>query len=731
MTTIDFIFKRLSILIKSVVLLFVAILSATVPALSQKEFDDIRGTRHWMMFSDAPNSLYHHLAGQAYTFLKKRGNKVASIRSLDEWKGRQQWLRQELKRMAGPFPERTPLNPVVIKVIQKDGYRIENIIYESQPRFYITASLFIPAVLKNGKAPAILYCSGHSENGYRAYQGVLVNLVRKGFIVLAFDPLGQGERLQYFDPATGRSRFQYPSYEHSYAGAQVFLTGRSLAAYFIWDGIRSVDYLLSRKEVDGNRIGITGRSGGGTQSALIAAFDERIKAAAPENYFTNFTRLYESMGPQDAEQNFVGAIAGELDMADLLLVRAPKPALMITTSRDMFPVQGAIETAREVSRLYRAYGRDSAFYCVSDDAPHASTKKNREAMYAFFQKYLDNPGDSADEPVEPLKEDLRVTKTGQLYTSLKGATVFSLNQSTAEAQMRSLENKRKCEPGNFTERIRSARILSGYRPPAETDTPVFIGRVQRQGYVMEKYFVKGEGTYVIPYLLLKPDATTGRALICLSPEGKTHGAEKGGVMEWFVRQGFTVLAPDLIGTGEMGPGIFKGDSYIDSISYNSWFSSLLIGRSIVGIRAGDVVKLTALLKTAYNNNTVYGLAEGAMAPVLLHAAAFDQHIRRVALTGACSSYRAMVMSSDYDPRFLQNAVAGSIGVYDLPDLAASLFPRKLLLAGTGAADDPAFEQDISVIKAVYKKASSSRLFRVVPGERIADQKEVFSWWIGD
>ncbi|WP_018626206.1 alpha/beta hydrolase family protein [Niabella aurantiaca] len=724
------IFKRPAALLKPVLLFLWITAYAVLPVFSQQEFDGIRGTRHWMRFSDAPNALYHHLARQAYGFLEKRSREVAAIGSLEEWKKRQQWIRQELNRVVGPFPPKTALNPVITKVVQKDDYRIENVVYESQPRFYVTASLFIPSVLKNGKAPAIIYCSGHSESGYRAYQNILVNLVRKGFIVLAFDPAGQGERLQYYDPATGKSRFQYPSYEHSYAGAQVFMTGRSLASYFIWDGIRAVDYLLTRKEVDTGRIGITGRSGGGTQSAFIAAFDDRIKASAPENYFTNFTRLYQSMGPQDAEQNFTGAIAHGLDMADLLLVRAPKPTLMLTTSRDMFPVQGAIETAGEVARLYRAYGRDRNFRRVSDDAPHASTKKNREAMYAFFQKYLDNPGDPTDEKVPPLKDALQVTETGQLSTSLKGATVFSLNKLTAEKEAAQLEKKRRNGNGNFADRIRSAKILSGYRPPMETDTPVFTGRVQRQGYVMEKYFVKGEGAYVIPYLLLKPDAATGKALIFLSPSGKIDGSGEGGEMEWFVRKGFTVLAPDLIGTGEMGPGIFKGDSYIDSVSYNSWFSALLIGRSIVGIRAADVVKLTALLKKA-DFGEVYGLAKGAMEPVLLHAAAFDRNIGGVALTGHCPSYRALVMKEDYDPAFLQNAVPGSMGVYDLPDLAASLFPRKLLLAGVGAEGDPAFGQDLSVIKAAYGKDRDLKKLQVVPGDVLKEQAAAWERWIGD
>src|SRR5690606_4363225 len=201
------------------------------------------------------------------------------------------------------------------------------------------------------------------------------NLVKKGFLVFAFDPVGQGERLEYYDPKTGKSAALLTE-EHSYSGAQAFLTGASQASYMIWDGVRAVDYLLTRKEVDPARIGITGRSGGGTQSAYIAAIDPRIHAVAPENYVTNFTRLLQMKGPQDAEQNPFNIIHKGIDQSDFLLVRAPKPALMITTTRDIFSIQGSDESAKEISGIYQAYDKQDNFSMVTDDAVHASTLRN-------------------------------------------------------------------------------------------------------------------------------------------------------------------------------------------------------------------------------------------------------------------------------------------------------------------------------------------------------------------
>lgn len=648
-------------------------------AKAQKEFDGLRGTHNWIGFSDAPNSLYHHIAAQAYDYLKKRSEKIAAINKFSEWQEHQQWAIKTLQEAVGDFPAKTPLNARIVRSFAKDGYRLENIIYESQPGYHVTSSLYTPQrSKKNSKLPAIIYCSGHSDAGYRSkgYQNEIINLVKKGFIVFAFDPMGQGERLEYFDSTSGKSKFRWPSFEHSYAGAQLFITGNTLARNFIWDGIRAIDYLTARKEVDVTRIGITGRSGGGTQSAFIAAFDKRIKACAPENYITNFKRLFQSMGPQDAEQNFLYGIQKGLDMADLLEVRAPMPTLVIATTQDMFPIQGTIETANEVEAIYRAYKIPENFRLVMDDAPHASTKKNREAAYAFFQWALNNPGDSVEIQVDiPDASELQVTTSGQVASSLRGETAFSLNKKDAEKKISELEKNRH-KPGYLAALPQIAKKICGYIE-SKNNSPLFAGRIQRSGYVIEKYLLEGEGNYLIPYIILKPATPTRKVLLYLNPAGKAADVEVNGDMEWFVKQGIAVIAPDLPGMGELGPGEFKGDSYIDSVSYNLWFASMLIGRSIVGIQAGDITRIVNQLKQE-GFKDIYGLAKKQLSPVLLHAAVFEQSLSRIALIGPYPSYESIVTNPGYNPNFLYSTVCAAIGKYDLSDLVASLHKRKLL-----------------------------------------------------
>ncbi len=703
---------------------------------AQNEIDVIK---NWIQFSDAPNSLYHDLADQAYLLLDQRNTKIADLHSLADWQERQQWVRKTLLDVVGPFPERTPLNAKITSTIKKDRFKVENIVFESQPGFYVTSSLFIPNSLKRGtKAPTIVYCSGHTNEGYRhpIYQQAILNLVEKGFVVFAFDPIDQGERYEYYNPETKKSIIGERDEEHSYLGSQPFITGSSLAKYMIWDGIRAIDYLVTRKEVDLTRIGITGRSGGGTQSVYIAAFDDRIAASAPGNYVTNFTRLIQSSGPQCAEQDMFNFIEKGLDIADLLSVRAPKPVLVVSTTRDKtFSIQGAIESANEISRIYKAYNKDENFKMSIDDAVHASTKKGRESIYAFFQKFLQNPGDSTDNEVKVLSPtELLVSKTGQVSTSYGSETVFSLNKKETEKLENQLQSSRAEPEEHFPIVLEAAKKLSGYRPPNKTDKPVFTGRFQKEGYTLEKYFVKGEGDYIIPYLLMKPDHPNHKALIYINPSGKSAEADPGGEMEWFVTNGFTVLAPDLLGTGEMGPGIFRGDSYIKGVSYNVWFLSMLIGRSIVGIQTSDVVKLVNLLKDNNKIEEVYGIAKKEFAPVLLHAAAFDSSITRIALIEPYASYLSIVENRFYSPTYIHGAVPGALTAYDLPDLASTLAPRKLMMIGVtdGAGNTIATEnmnKYFSGIKAVYHNQKADNNLKIESQESMEDLKDIYKTWI--
>ena len=219
--------------------------------------------QQWIRWNNPGSLLVNHLINQAFEYYEKRDAEIARLSTESDWLKRQASVKDKLMKLVGPFPEKAALNPRITGVIRKDGYRVEKIVYESMPGFYVTGCLFIPDGIKE-QAPAIVNVIGHNQESFRAelYQVLIYNLVKKGMIVFAIDPLGQGEHVQYFDPKNNFSSIGYSVIEHCYFGNQCFLSGSSSAKYFIWDGIRAIDYLLTRKEVDSERIGVTGFSGG-------------------------------------------------------------------------------------------------------------------------------------------------------------------------------------------------------------------------------------------------------------------------------------------------------------------------------------------------------------------------------------------------------------------------------------------------------------------------------------
>jgi cephalosporin-C deacetylase-like acetyl esterase len=663
--------------------------------------DDVNFFDFWKYYADSENAMYKTSCSLAFKQLQEREEAIAQLHVKSDYLDRQEVVKNKLLKLMGPLPEKTPLNARITGVIKKEDYRVEKVIYESIPGYFITAALFLPQKRK-GKAPAIIYASGHTDNGFRSetYQHIIINLVKKGFVVLAFDPIGQGERLQYYNESEGKSRFG-STVEHSYPGAQCYISGYSPAKYFIWDGIRSVDYLLTRKEVDPERIGMTGRSGGGTQTAYTAAVDDRILAAAPECFITSMEYILKSIGPQDAEQNLVYMISEGIDHGDLLEVRAPRPGLMITTTRDFFSNQGARETFDEVKRFYGGLGAGDHMSMVADDAAHASTPKNREAMYAFFQQYLENPGDPTDLDVETFEEkDLWVTETGQLATSLKGETLYSLNKKIVKNQNANLKLLRGSEDidEHMTTVGKDAKHLSGFKYPGSFGKAMFSGRYVKKEYVVEKYLIPGSGDYMLPAVLFMPVVKRNNEVVLLLDElGMEHAAGKDSLMiHSMLKQGYSVLIFDVPGIGSLGPGYLKGDAYIDNTSYNQWFAGILTNKSIVGMRVEDILRIAHFIETDIGEfEIISALASGATGSELLHAAVFNKSIQKLCLLQPFLSYAEIALEPEYKPAFIPSTVAGAIEKYDLPDLMAALCPRKLLivnpLSGNG---DSAVDSDI-------------------------------------
>lgn len=654
--------------------------------------EDLGVLSYWKMHDQESHQLYKQLFKIADQQLKERSLAVAKFKTAKDWEGRRITVQQKMKIAFGEFPAKTPLNPVVSGVIERDGVRVEKLYFESQPGYYVTAAFFLPGN-RQKKFPAIVYCSGHSESGFRAeaYQRIILNYVKKGFAVLAFDPIGQGERKQYLNQE-GKSRFG-PTADHSYSGTPSFISGKAPANYFIWDGIRAIDYLVSREEVDASRIGIAGRSGGGTQSSFIAAMDERILAAAPECYITSFDKLLRSKGPQDAEQNPLYSLSIGLDIADLLEVRAPKPTLLVTTTEDIFSIQGAREVYAEVRKTYKVLGKEGNIQKVEDEGGHVSTLKNREAAYAFFRKFLANPGDSSDEEVVFFKEnELFATATGNVYSALGGETLFSLNKTyTANLISNNKEADKQVLFKVFQDRVAS---ITGYKNPGSPEEIMFSGKVRRTGYTIEKYLIERAGGTLIPVLWMKPETGTNKVLLLLSESGKKEVARVGGEAEKLVMEGYDVVVPDLSGFGELSNSYIKGgDAVIDGVPLNLWYMGVLVNKSLVAVHVEEVKLILDFVKKERPASSLQAIGVGVLTTDLLHASVLLRAFDKVALINPLISYQSITERENYQPKFILSAVAGALPYYDLPNLVDALSPKPVLLLGALTASGEATDKN--------------------------------------
>lgn len=709
------------------------LLFISIPIHSQ---EDVKLFDYWEFYSDSENSMYKTSCSIAFDQISERKEEISQLSSKDDYINRQLEVKEKLSQLLGPMPDKTPLNARVTGVIKKKDYRVEKVIYESVPGFYVTAALFIPKKRK-GKTPAIIYASGHTKNGFRSetYQHIIINLVKKGFIVLAFDPVGQGERQQYYNEKEGKSRFG-PTTEHSYPGAQCYISGYSPTKYFVWDAIRSVDYLLSRKEVDPERIGMTGRSGGGTQTAYAAAMDDRIFAAAPECFISGMEYILKSIGPQDAEQNLFHMISEGLDHADLLEVRAPRPGLMVTTTRDFFSIQGARETYIETKQFYKQLGHEDRMHMVEDDDGHTSTKNNREAMYSFFQKYLNKPGNNEDLDVEILEEkELWATETGQLSTSLPGETLFSLNKKVVENQVSKLNISRANK--NIDKFINDlsdgVKRLSGFEQPLKTGKALFSGRFVNENYITEKYLIPGGGDYMLPTALFRPSKNQKEEIILILDEkGMEHTFQETKLLHSLLEEGYSVLLFDVPGIGSLGPGYIRGDSYIDNTSFNQWFAGILTNKSSVAMRAEDIIRIVHFIESDIKEiNAISAISIGAVGSELLHAAVSEDAIQKVCMLEPFLSFSEIALTNDYAANFIPSTVGGAIEKYDLPDLIAAICPRKVLIVNPLSANGEykTNTEILSYPKQVYTQKGVGNRINYLTGQDVPIVNEQILEWL--
>ena len=455
------------------------------------------------------------------------------------------------------------------------------------------------------------------------------------------------------------------------AGIQCLLTGTNIARYFIWDGIRAFDYLLTRPDVDPKRVGVAGNSGGGTQSSYMAAFEPRLAAAAPSCYLTSWEKLWSGPGPQDAEQNFVNFLKDGLDFPDFLIAFAPKPIQMATATRDFFPIAGAKATFAEAHRIFEVLDAGPHMGLFEFDDTHGWSKPRREATYRWFARWLQGREDDGREPALKLDspQELQCTQTGQVATSFADAETVQLAQRGAGRA----DGRRAQGAAEYSRIV--ARPSGGIRAaPRRARRPA--RRARAPGLQNRKNRIQPEPGITVPALAFVPSGKAGRkpAVLYVNRAGKAADGGEGGAIEGLLRQGNIVLALDPRGWVESAPPAGPRGSY--TRSYQMAMRAFLVGKSIVGMQTGDVLRafdwLAARPDVDLKRIAIIGKGNGGV--LALYAAALEPRIARVASEKAPVSYLSMVQAGIH-AGVIGIVVPGVLRDFDLPDVAASLKPR--------------------------------------------------------
>ena len=614
-----------------------------------------------------------YLKRLAYDALDRRKAEYEKVKTVEQQLAWQRRQREFFIAQLGGFPERTPLNAKVVGRASRDGYRIEKIIFESQPRHYVTGVLYLP--LTKPPYPGVLVPCGHSDNGkaMAAYQSVCIFLAKEGLAAFCYDPIGQGERYQLLD-SKGKPRFG-STLEHTLVGVGSILLGTNTARYRIWDGMRAIDCLVSRPDIDPKRIGCTGNSGGGTLTSYLMALDERIFCAAPSCYLTTLRRLIDTIGPQDAEQDIYAQIARGMDRADYVLMRAPRPTLMCVATRDYFDIDGAWQTFREGKRFYTRMGYPERAEIAETDMTHGFSPLLRLASVRWMRRWLLKADDEVTEPnydVIPDKE-LQCSPRGQVMLMEGARSVFDINAEIEKglaAQRRQYWTKTPRADAR-----QKVREIAGIRRLAELPQPAVetVGSRQQDNYTVEKIILRPEPGIWLPALAFVPANRGADAYLYVNGEGKEPDA---GIMD-LVRKGSTVLAVDLRGMGETRnkKGAEGQQSYFGP-DWKDYFLAYLVEKSYLGMRAEDILVCARFLADYRADKAaphrVHLIAVSEAGPPALHAVALEPDLfASLRLERSLVSW-SNVIHTPVTRNQLVNTVHGALKAYDLPDLLATL-----------------------------------------------------------
>lgn len=561
--------------------------------------------RYRLNYDYAGSQLKDHIYGRSLEAFSRGDAGRDRIDSAEALRARQNAVRLDfLQALGGLPPLDTPLNAVTTGTVKADGFTIENVVFESRPQDYVTANLYLPDGLEQPSA-AVLLLMGHSGAGRLSdhYQSVAQTLARAGLVVLAMDPIGQGERLGYLDPETKEPLVNPGTREHDYVGIQTLLAGDGLARYFLHDAMRGVDYLISRSEVDQARIGVTGTSGGGTQTMMMMMADPRIAAAAPSSSLMSRESYLRTGKAQDAEQLFFGFTGKGYDHEDFLLAMAPRPVCVLGARFDFFPIEGTRRSVERTKRFWELLGEPDGLTMFESDTLHGYAPPHAIAAAKFFSRVL--LGEEADmnefvpKPYPP--EVIHSTRSGQVGIDYTDAQfVFDANAKRLEA----LKGKRQALGAEAlraqAQEWLEQKVFEG-RQPVDMNPRLIISEQPAGDYVTDMAFWWSQPQLVNMGVLIRHKDAVGK-----EPQGVTVALWDEGTnaigdhLQWLKKeceQGRAVFVVNLSGMGALQPD--RISDYPMKAFYGT-FHKLAddlswLGDSLVALRTFELIRSLDIL----------------------------------------------------------------------------------------------------------------------------------------
>ncbi|HEU0140025.1 MAG TPA: acetylxylan esterase [Bryobacteraceae bacterium] len=676
-----------------------------------------------------------HVGRLLDAFEEERARVIRSAKTPDQAQKYQAEARAMLIETIGKLPPRTPLRARLAGTLDRGEYVIEKVIFESRPRYYVTANVYVPRAARP-PFPAVLASVGHWGAGkaFPDYQRLGAYFASRGFLVMVFDLPGMGERVESWDTVSrrpivhpGTSEY-FVTTEHGIAAGRTILTSGNLVTYLIWDAVRALDYLAARDDVDAARIAATGVSGGGWQTELLAAFDPRVKAAMPACY-----------GGCIADLLF----GAKISTADVDALIAPRPLLLMEATGDSrLSVMEKLRRRKLVGDFYRAAGAGDRLRFMLAEGPHGYTSSMFAVMLDWLVRWLPAPtppaAQTAERPLQLESEsELACTMTGQTVTALGGETLFSLNRTEARRLAAQWPAPRQsADLEGWRGQLRK-RVLERLAMP-ERDQAVkssVLDRNDRHTYSVERLVYYSEPEVYVPSLLLLPRRNgPAPAIMVVNETGKSAEGLAETHLVPLCEAGHVVFSIDPRGMGETAIARQRADYAGLAVGEDAglFYRALRSRRTMVGMRVFDVMRAVDYLQTRpeVDSGRISAIGMGAGGPLVLFAAALENRIRRVAVSGAPVSYMAIVESRIFT-HALSNFVPGALQHFDLPQAAALLAPRPLLIVNPvdgrhRRVDEEQAAGTYKFTSRVYEMAGSGEAFGLAMADTAGELLKLWS-----